>query len=229
MGLEYFKRYYSIYKAEVSSNEDPKGLGRLQLVIPQIYGKDVSYKYWAKPRGLYSGKNKGSFIIPDKGDNIWVEFEGGDPKYPVWSYGFWSDGEVPEGATVGNKTIQTGTGHKIELDDDKGLIRITVAEKEFSVTISESGISIVADNISVGTLDESSEPAVLGDTLKSKLDSISDEVGKIAQNTSVLTVGTAFGPSTPPVNASVFTAIKTAIDSLKTTLKEILSKKVTLD
>jgi len=37
----------------------------------------------------------GLFFLPPKGANVWVEFEGGDPDYPIWSGCFWSDGEVP--------------------------------------------------------------------------------------------------------------------------------------
>jgi hypothetical protein len=37
----------------------------------------------------------GLFTIPPNGANVWVEFEGGDPDYPIWSGCFWGLGEVP--------------------------------------------------------------------------------------------------------------------------------------
>ena len=228
-GLEYFKRYYAIYRAEVGNNEDPDNLGRVQLIIPQLYGKGVVYKYWAKPKGLFSGKGIGSFMIPEIGDNIWVEFEGGDSKYPVWSYGHWSIDEVPENATIENKVIQTISGNKIEFNDKDKLIKITVADTLFSVELNGTGVSIVADKVSIGTLNESSEPATLGETLTTKLETIVDKVLDTLTGIETLTVGTAMGPSTVPVNVATFTNLKASLVSFKSTLNEIQSEKVTLD
>jgi uncharacterized protein involved in type VI secretion and phage assembly len=39
-------------------------------------------------------------MVPPVGTNIWVEFEGGDPDYPIWSGCFWGDQELPQAARV---------------------------------------------------------------------------------------------------------------------------------
>lgn len=84
-GLEYFKKYYGVYRGFVHSVEDPKNLGRVQLNIPSIYEKP--YKYWSYPMSqLTAGKN-GTHFLPKKGDLVWVQFENGEPRFPLWSFG----------------------------------------------------------------------------------------------------------------------------------------------
>ena len=224
-GLEYFKKYYSFYKAEVHSNEDPESLGRLQLKVPEIYGTNA-FEYWAKPKGIFAGNGIGFYNLPNVGDNVYVEFEGGNPLYPVWSYRGWSTGEVPEEATPNNRVLQTTSGHRVEFDDENKQIKIKVAEKEYSIELNATGISLVSDNLFLGSLDGSSEAAALGDTLKSKLDDICDEVTSIATNVSILTVA-SFG--TPPVNATSFIQNAANMTTIKGTLLKILSDKVKLD
>jgi len=42
----------------------------------------------------------GLVISPEVGANAWVEFEGGDPDYPIWSGCFWGQTEHPDVAYV---------------------------------------------------------------------------------------------------------------------------------
>ena len=46
------------------------------------------------------GARCGFFLIPPVGANVWVEFEAGDPDYPIWSGCFWGPGEVPASPAV---------------------------------------------------------------------------------------------------------------------------------
>jgi hypothetical protein len=227
-GLEYFKRYYASYRGFVYSTEDPENVGRLQLTIPQIYGEDP-FKYWAKPKGIFSGNKIGSFVIPNVGDGVWVEFENGDPQYPIWSYGWWADGEVPDGASPSVKVFQTTSGHRVEFNDDTNSIEIKQGTKSWNVVLNEIGISLVADKIALGTIDTSKEAAVLGDTAVAKLEEVIDSISDICEAIGKLTVPTALGPSGVPVNKASFVTIKTALSTVKNKLSEMLSKKVTLD
>lgn len=169
-GLEYFNRYYGIYRGFVSSNQDPDNRGRLQLTVPKVYG-DQTYKRWADPKGMYAGKGIGSFWIPNKGDPVWVQFEDGDPRFPVWDYGWWRKGDAPEGAKPENKIIQTTSGHRIEMDDENELIRIRDAHG--SVVIMNS------DGLFHGVSEDGKEPAVLGDTIMKLLNEFRDDIGNL--------------------------------------------------
>jgi len=177
-GLEYFNRYYACYKGFVADNKDPENRGRLQLKVPQIYGENV-YEVWAPSKGIYSGKNVGSFWIPSVGDQVWVTFESGDPAFPIWEYGSWREGDVPEDATIDNKVLQTNSGHKLEFDDKNELIRLTDKHGHI-IILNANGVSIVSENLSFGSLDNSAEPAVLGDTAVSLLNEFITDVGNIS-------------------------------------------------
>jgi len=48
-----------------------------------------------------AGNQAGCFIVPPMGSQVWVEFEQGDPDYPIWSGGFWGMvAQVPMLATA---------------------------------------------------------------------------------------------------------------------------------
>ena len=89
-------RYYGKYQGTVVSNEDPMGLGRLSVVCPAI-DAHIPLPRWARPCVPYAGPEVGFFFMPPIGASIWVEFEGGNPHYPIWSGCFWDEGETPLG------------------------------------------------------------------------------------------------------------------------------------
>lgn len=123
-GLEDFGRFYSSYKAFVSDNQDPLNLGRLKLKVPEVWGDEI-LDYWALPKGMFAGNSKGFYNIPSEGDNIWVEFEKGDPNFPIWSYGWFSEKEPPANAKPEIFIWQSKEGQRIELNDSTGEIKLT--------------------------------------------------------------------------------------------------------
>lgn len=124
-GLEHFGRYYGIYKGFVSDNDDPEGMGRLKLSVPEVYGNGKTYDYWAFPKGMYAGDGYGQFVVPEKGDAVWVQFENGDSRFPVWEFGWFGKGEAPEGASPSVKMFKTPSGHTVIFDDATDKIEIT--------------------------------------------------------------------------------------------------------
>jgi len=91
-------QYFGKYRGKVKNNIDPMMLGRVQVGAPAVLG-DTSLA-WAMPSVPYAGSGVGFFMIPPVGANIWVEFEGGDIDYPIWSGCFWEAGEVPASPAV---------------------------------------------------------------------------------------------------------------------------------
>ena len=50
-----------------------------------------------------AGKQQGTYFVPQIGAGVWIEFENGDPSYPIWTGGFWgAAAEVPALALAGN-------------------------------------------------------------------------------------------------------------------------------
>ncbi|MCB9124188.1 MAG: baseplate assembly protein [Caldilinea sp.] len=98
--------------------------GRIQVSCPAVLG-DGSLS-WAMPCAPYAGNGVGFFAIPPTGANVWVEFEGGDPDYPIWSGGFWGPGEAPASPALAEmKVLKTGTG-TITINDLPGAGGITI-------------------------------------------------------------------------------------------------------
>lgn len=72
------------YKAWCRDIHDPEMLGRIRVECPPVYGKDWSD--WAMPC-----LPPGMFFIPKEGQGVWIEFEEGNPDYPIWC-GTWFSG-----------------------------------------------------------------------------------------------------------------------------------------
>jgi len=87
------KQFFGKYRGQVENNVDPQQMGRIQVSVPAVLGEGSLS--WAMPCVPYAGPGVGLFTIPSNGANVWVEFEGGDPDYPIWSGCFWGLGEVP--------------------------------------------------------------------------------------------------------------------------------------
>lgn len=132
-GLERYGKYYSSYRAFVFRRDDPENLGRVQLFIPHVYGKEP-YKIWVFPLGLYSGDGFGAQCIPQIGQMVMVEFEGGDPKLPMWKHGHFglnqaNESEIP--AHLRDPDIyffRTPKGLGIVINEKTGSIEMTGAE-----------------------------------------------------------------------------------------------------
>ena len=142
LGLEYlFKRYYGTYRGVVIDTKDPDGLGRVRVLVPSIGHKtpeDVHPNIWAWPKfpGLSVGKKGGQmhgvYWPADVDDQVWVEFEAGDQKFPIYCGGF-----LPKNQFKGTELIQenalykglrTKSGHFVRLSDDPDDLHITISK-----------------------------------------------------------------------------------------------------
>ncbi|MBP5525679.1 MAG: type IV secretion protein Rhs [Paludibacteraceae bacterium] len=138
--------------AVVSSNSDPKGLGRVQVQFDwqKRAGKNTNWIRVQTPDAGGSGMtNRGMVFIPEEGDQVMVGFEYGDPNRP-YVMGSVFSGSKGKGGESGNHihSIVTKSGRQIVLDDnDDGGILITDS-KGNTVNISTSGgiVEIVATN-----------------------------------------------------------------------------------
>ena len=119
-------RWYGVYPALVSDNKDPDGQGRVRVTLP--WSPDTAgerYDVWARVATLMGGNNRGSWFIPDVGDEVLVVFEGGDPRRPYVVGGLWNGSDSPpetmDGAGRNNlKVLRSRNGVKVTLDDSPG-------------------------------------------------------------------------------------------------------------
>jgi len=113
------KKFYGKYRGTVVNNIDPLQIGRIQVIVPDV--SNVVPTSWAMPCVPIAGKQSGVFVIPQLGAGVWVEFEQGDPDYPIWAGCWWgAPTDVPT-ETLPLQTqkvvLKTAGGQSIVLDD----------------------------------------------------------------------------------------------------------------
>src|SRR5439155_22861731 len=98
--------------------------GRIQAKVPDVLGDNTST--WALPALPYAGKNVGLFLVPPTDALVWIEFEQGDPDYPIWSGCFWAEGEAPASPAVAEMKVLKTDGGTITMNDQQGDAGITI-------------------------------------------------------------------------------------------------------
>jgi uncharacterized protein involved in type VI secretion and phage assembly len=86
-------KYYGKYRGTVLMNIDPLQIGRLLVQVPDVFGAGTSS--WAVPCVPLAGKQTGAWFVPTVGAGVWVEFEKGDPDYPIWNGCWWGSAAEP--------------------------------------------------------------------------------------------------------------------------------------
>lgn len=118
------EKFYGKYRGTVINNIDPLQTGRIQAMVPGVSA--LLPTSWALPCVPIAGKQMGSFFVPQVGAGVWIEFENGDPDYPIWVGGFWgSVAEVPALALAGipaspNIVLQTTGQNALVISDLPG-------------------------------------------------------------------------------------------------------------
>lgn len=148
-------RWYGVYPALVESVKDESGQGRVKVSLP--WAPDAGgekYEAWARLATLMGGKNRGSFFIPDKDDEVLVCFEGGDPGRPYVVGGLWNGKDSPpermDGAGKNDKKVlRSRNGVKVTLDDSDGqekLILETPGGQKMTMKDGPGSVEIVDSN-----------------------------------------------------------------------------------
>jgi uncharacterized protein involved in type VI secretion and phage assembly len=118
------KQYLGKYRGTVVNNVDPLQIGRIQVMVPDVSA--LIPTSWAMPCVPIAGKQMGTFVVPQVGAGVWIEFEQGDPDFPIWVGGFWGIvAEVPALALAGipaspNIVLQTTAQNAIVVSDLPG-------------------------------------------------------------------------------------------------------------
>lgn len=136
--------FYGKYRGIVANVKDPNSMGRIKVRCPSVLGEYVSA--WCTPCVPNAFAYGGLYHIPNVGDSIWVEFEGGDPSKPIWVGSWWKPGETPNkyNPDVNSKTLLfiSKNKHMIEVDDYTNTIIIKTKDGS-KVTLGE-GVEIIA-------------------------------------------------------------------------------------
>jgi uncharacterized protein involved in type VI secretion and phage assembly len=145
-------RHFGKYRGTVVDNDDPSKKARLKVRAPAALG---DLEVWAMPCVPYAGDQVGFYFLPEAGTGVWVEFEAGDPSYPIWSGFFWGDDQLPADATAATTKVLRTQKTTIVMNDDTPEIHastddagevtigdeVVVKRDQASVTVSTNGIT----------------------------------------------------------------------------------------
>jgi hypothetical protein len=147
-------KYYGKYRGTVINNIDPEQRGRIQAIVPDVLG--LAPSSWAMACVPIAGKQMGVFVVPQIGSGVWIEFEQGDPDYPIWTGCFWGIvAEVPVLALAGNPAspsivMQTALQNSIVISDmPPPTGGIMLKSGASMIIIGMDGIKIIAPKIDI--------------------------------------------------------------------------------
>jgi uncharacterized protein involved in type VI secretion and phage assembly len=155
MGRHDGPRFFGKFRGTVTDNKDPLLTGRVRARVPDVLGTEESG--WAMACTPFAGPGSGMFAVPAVGAGVWIEFEHGDPDFPIWSGGWWGgplDPPTEAKAPVPFQQkiiLKTEGGSSLILDDTPGtggiFIKTSSGQK---ISITQLGIEI--DNGSGGKI-----------------------------------------------------------------------------
>jgi uncharacterized protein involved in type VI secretion and phage assembly len=132
----------------VKANDDPQGLGRVKLSLP--WRKPDFVTDWVRIVAPMGGKQRGSYFLPEVGDEVLVAFDRDDIRYPYVLGSLWSEKEKPPETNSNKKNdirvIKSRKGHMLRFDDAdaKGVITIQLSDGK-KIEIDDDGIRITTD------------------------------------------------------------------------------------
>ena len=121
------RKFYGKYRGTVLLNVDPEFRSRLVCMVPDVLG--VLPSNWCEacpPLAGPTGPPMGVYMVPPIGAGVWIEFEKGDPDYPVWVGCRWgSMATVPPAVLLGlpispSIVFQTAGQNMIAISDMPG-------------------------------------------------------------------------------------------------------------
>lgn len=137
----------------IVSTSDPEGQGRVQVGLRFLGGESNSY--WAPVATLMSGGGRGSWFMPEVGDEVLVAFQQDDVAHPFVIGCLWNGQDKPPETDVKNRVLLTPGGHTLRFEDGGGkkvILKsssgqtITLDDSESSITLEGGGRSLKMSN-----------------------------------------------------------------------------------
>ena len=119
------KKVFGVTTATVINNIDCTGEGRVQLMLSWLPG----YLPWARMSTPMAGMGRGTYFIPQIGDEVIVAFNHGDVREPYVMGTTWNTIDKPPALTpndpVTTRKIRTPLGHELAFDEAQQSVTLT--------------------------------------------------------------------------------------------------------
>lgn len=126
-------KIYGVVVGIVQDIRDPENLGRVKVNFPWLgeaseavaisSEEDRAHSYWARIATLMAGRDRGTYFVPEVGDEVLVAFEHGDVDRPYIIGSLWNAEDTPpeqmdsEGENQ-VRSICSRSGHRIAFEDN---------------------------------------------------------------------------------------------------------------
>lgn len=121
----------------VTNNKDDEKLGRVKIKFPSLGDGDESY--WARVATLMAGDGRGSFFLPEVGDEVVVAFDHGDINHPYVLGSLWNPKSKPPVSNDDGKNnirkIRSRSGHEITFSDEDAKEKIEIKTKSGHIVL----------------------------------------------------------------------------------------------
>jgi uncharacterized protein involved in type VI secretion and phage assembly len=135
--------------AVVAQNRDPEGLGRVRVRFPWRENPDESH--WARIAVPMAGPGRGTWFLPEVGDEVLVACEAERVDHPYVVGCLWNGRDTPPQTNADGRNdirmIRSRSGHEIVFDDGAhGRIDIHLKDDARKVRLDPNGIEISDDS-----------------------------------------------------------------------------------
>jgi uncharacterized protein involved in type VI secretion and phage assembly len=170
----------------VSQNKDPEGLGRVKIRFPWRENADESF--WARIAVPMAGKERGTWFLPEVGDEVLVAFEAERVEHPYVVGALWNGQDPPPQTNSDGRNdvrmIRSRAGHEILFDDGaQGRIEIHLKDGKRKVHLDPDGIEIADDSGNQIKIESSPGKITLKSNVSVSIQSASIEISADASMT----------------------------------------------
>lgn len=119
--------------AIVVDNKDGAGNPGYRVKVKLPWLSDEESTSWARIAVPMGGPDRGTYVLPEIGDQVLVVFEHGDISRPIVIGGLWSKKQEPvevnQSGKNNTKLIKSRAGHRIIFDDKEGAEKLIIVDK----------------------------------------------------------------------------------------------------
>lgn len=124
-------RTYGVVAGIVTNNKDPDELGRLKVKFPWF--SDNNETDWVRMTTFMAGGVRGSFFLPEVGDEVLVAFENGNINRPYVIGALWNGVDKPPETNSDGKNnirkIKSRSGHELIFNDEENKENVEIHTK----------------------------------------------------------------------------------------------------
>lgn len=114
--------------------------GRIRAQVADVWGDAEGG--WALPANPLGAGGMGVFAVPELGTGVWIEFERGDPDFPIWSGAWWGSPPDLSAAPYQQVIARTQGGQTLTLEDSPGGGITLETSSGQRIVLAEAGIEI---------------------------------------------------------------------------------------